>query len=259
MTIGATTGKRARVENCDFSLSKLNYIVDLSYNAADFVDCVATNCSGYFAYIGKPCSFTGCFFAGNGGTAQFNFIAGGATPVGITNCVVVRNRSMGVRLGVSGALNVSVSHCTIADNETTSSLEGGGVYFNSTANRITDSIVHGNLNFGVPADITLAGTAPAPTRCCFGEADEEDGNGNIASDPLFADPAARRSGRHEPGHRRRRPGGRLLARTGSARQARQPRRLRRHALRLPEPAAALHDHPAVEGQSRRNRNWPCLR
>ena len=57
------------MENCDFSLSKLNYILDLSYNAADFVDSVATNCSGYFAYIGKPCSFTGCFFAGNGGTA----------------------------------------------------------------------------------------------------------------------------------------------------------------------------------------------
>ena len=47
---------------------------------------------------------------------KFDIVANGATSVGITNCVIVRNRSMGVRLGVSSALNVSVSHCTIADN-----------------------------------------------------------------------------------------------------------------------------------------------
>ncbi|MBQ6923394.1 MAG: right-handed parallel beta-helix repeat-containing protein [Kiritimatiellae bacterium] len=184
-------GRRARIEDCEFPSSKLPYVVSPYTVGVDAFGCVATNCTGFFAYIQQPCSFTDCLVAGNGGEAQFDIVANGATPVGITNCVVVRNRSMGIRLNVSTALNVSVSHCTIADNETTATKAGGGVYFNTANNRITDSIVHGNLNFGVPADITLAGTAPAPTRCCFGEADEEDGNGNIASDPLFADPAAR--------------------------------------------------------------------
>jgi hypothetical protein len=184
-------GRRARLEDCEFPSSALTYVVSPYAVGVDAFGCVATNCTGFFAYIQTPSSFTDCLVAGNGGEAQFDIVASGATPVGITNCVIVRNRSMGIRLNVSTALNVSVSHCTIADNETTATKVGGGVYFNTANNRITDSIVHGNLNFGVPADITLAGTAPAPTRCCFGEADEEDGNGNIASDPLFADPAAR--------------------------------------------------------------------
>lgn len=118
---------------------------------------------------GGSVSFRDCVIEGNDGSGVYRL--SGTTPIALTNCLIANNAMDGLRLDTAG--NVSVAHCTVANNV------GGWGVTNGSSGTITirDSIFWGN-GMGSCTGNTLVVTYTSLQE-------PRAGSGTVVTNPLF--------------------------------------------------------------------------
>ncbi|MBA4147546.1 MAG: right-handed parallel beta-helix repeat-containing protein [Verrucomicrobia bacterium] len=134
-----------------------------------------------------------CWFENNLATAEGGAIFVDSSTLSVRNSVAVNNRSQG-RGGAFAQYGgtLELVHCTVAQNS--ASIEGAGVYAQSSTNQVRNSIVWGNrVNSSAKSMEQMQweqyrGTVLASWTTIEGYASFP-GIGSSAADPLFANPA----------------------------------------------------------------------